>query len=230
MPFQPFNPSRTVHKHRGSLPHWRQWDTTYFVTSRLADSLPADVLSAWRAKRDAWLGERGIASAQQLDQLPQDQRHAYHREFTARFHELLDSGHGECVLADPGYAAILSTKLISGHGTDYHIEAWVIMPNHLHALVQPAKGRQLGGIVQRWKGASAREINKARKTSGQLWQHELFDHIVRSEAQMDHYRHYIALNPTKAGLKSGFILGVGNETGLSAEVVLERFGLRRGPK
>ena len=209
MPFQPFNPSKEVHNHRGRLPHWRQWGTTYFITSRLADSLPADVLAAWRTKRDAWLRDHGISSVQQLDRLTEEQRHAYHREFTARFHELLDSGHGECVLANPGYAALLSKKLIAGHETDYHLDAWGIMPNHLHALVQPAEGKELGGIVQRWKSGSAREINLARKTSGQLWQHELFDHIVRSDAQMNHYRRYIAMNPFKPGLENGFVLGIG---------------------
>ncbi len=119
---------------------------------------------------------------------------------------------------------------MSGHGTDYQLDSWVIMPNHLHALVQPAEGTQLGSIVQRWKGGSAREINKVLGSSGQLWQHELFDHIVRSEAQMDHYRRYIAMNPTKAGLKSGFVLGIGAESGLAAETLLERFDLQREAK
>lgn len=104
------------------------------------------------------------------------------------------------------------------------------MPNHLHALVQPAEGKELGDIVQRWKGGSAREINLARKTSGQLWQHELFDHIVRSDAQMNHYRNYISMNPARAGLKSGFVLGVRAESGLGADTVLDRCGHQRGAK
>jgi REP element-mobilizing transposase RayT len=227
MPFQPFNPNDTVRRHRGKLPHWQQSGTTYFITSRLADSLPTHVLEAWNKLRDAWLSEHGISSTQQLNQLTEEQRHAYHREFTARFHELLDAGHGACPLADPACAEVLIRKLLEGHGTDNHLDAWVIMPNHLHALVEPAEGRELSDMVQRWKGGSAREINLARHTSGKLWQHEPFDHIVRSEAQLNHFRRYIALNPAKAGLREGFILGVGAESGLSADEALRRFGLTK---
>jgi hypothetical protein len=34
----------------GDLPHWRQEGTTYFVTFRLADSLPREKLQQWRAE------------------------------------------------------------------------------------------------------------------------------------------------------------------------------------
>ena len=203
MPFKPFDPNEAVHNHRKKLPHWRQWGRTCFITSRLADSLPSHVLKAWHKLRDAWLGDHGISSAQELDRLTEELRHAYHREFTSRFHELLDAGHGECHLANATYAEMLVSKLIAGCGTNYQIDAWVIMPNHFHALVEPAEGVVLGDIVQRWKGGSAREINLARHATGKLWQREPFDHIVRSEAQMNHFRRYIALNPVKAGLKSG---------------------------
>ncbi|MFN0074897.1 MAG: transposase [Prosthecobacter sp.] len=230
MPFIPFDPGKEVHNHRLKLPHWRQWGTTYFITARLADSLPTHVLDEWRELRDSWLAAHGISSARQLDQLPEDQRHAYHREFTARFHELLDAGHGECVLAKADLAAMLVSKLTAGHGSDYYLDAWVIMPNHFHALVEPIEGTLLGEIIQRWKGGSAREINLACGRSGQLWQHEPFDHILRSEAQLNHFRRYIALNPEKAGLRDGFVLGVGAESGLTADEVLSRFALKREAK
>ena len=226
MPFKPFDPGKEVHSHRLKLPHWRQWGTTYFITSRLADSLPTHVLDEWRTLRDGWLANHGLTSSEQLGQLPEDQRHAYHREFTARFHELLDAGHGECVLAKADLAAILVSKLTAGDEHSYHLDAWVIMPNHFHALVEPATGSDLGNIVQRWKGGSAREINLARQSSGKLWHREAFDHIVRSEAQVNHFRRYIAMNPSKAGLETGCVLGIGVESGLSADSVLERFGLQ----
>ena len=99
--------------------------------------------------------------------------------------------------------------LTSGHGESYHLDAWVIMPNRLHALVEPMEGQTLGGIVKRWKGGSARKINLACGRTGSLWQAEAFDHIVRSEAQFKHFRRYITGNPEKAGLRDGFVLGVG---------------------
>lgn len=101
------------------------------------------------------------------------------------------------------------------------------MPNHIHALLEPVPGVMLGDILQRWKGGSAREINLALGRSGSLWQVEPFDHIVRSEAQLQHFRRYVAMNPNKARLQRGFQIGIGAEAGLSADAVLARFGLKR---
>jgi REP element-mobilizing transposase RayT len=212
MPFQPFDPGREVHTHRDHLPHWRQWGTTYFITSRLADSVPVVIARQWQQRRQAWLASHNLASAQELDRLPEKKRHEYHREFTARFHELLDAGHGLCVLRQSGCADILTAKLHAGHGREYWLDSWVIMPNHLHALVEPAEGVDLGRILQRWKGGSAREINLHLARAGKLWQHESYDHIVRSEEQLNHYRRYIAQNPEKAHLKGGYVLGVGRKS------------------
>ncbi len=230
MPFQPFNPNDDVHVHRQNLPHWRQWGTTYFVTSRLGDSVPVSIQAQWRARRDAWLRVHGLHSVRELDQLTDDQRHEYHREFTAKFHELLDAEHGECHLAKPALANLLAARFAKGHGTDYQLDAWVIMPNHFHALVEPAPNAVLGDILQHWKGGSAREINLALGRSGPLWQVEPFDHIVRSEAQLQHFRRYVAMNPSKAGLQRGFQIGIGAEAGVSADEVLARFGLTRNAK
>ena len=131
--------------------------------------------------------------------------------FTAGFHTLLDAGHGECLLAKAVCADILIARLGAGHGTAYELDAWCIMPNHLHALVAPGKHVTLGEIVRHWKGGSAFEINRALGRKGQVWQAEPFDHIVRSEAQLEHFRRYIAENPRKAELRSGYVMGSGAE-------------------
>ena len=196
------------------------------MTSRLADSVPAGVAQQWRDKRAAWLEERDAASE---DDLSDDDRRTYHREFTARFHALLDAGHGDCLLARPECAAILTTRFIAEHGTLYHLDAWVIMPNHFHALIEPAQGVILGDILKNWKGGSAREINLACGRSGTVWQAEPFDHIVRRLPQLNHFRRYIAENPCKARLRTGCVLGIGAEFGLTADAVLERFGLESSP-
>jgi hypothetical protein len=49
------DPQQPIVQKRGHLPHWEQSGATYFVTFRLADSLPADVLAQWRDERAAWL-------------------------------------------------------------------------------------------------------------------------------------------------------------------------------
>jgi REP element-mobilizing transposase RayT len=171
-----------------------------------------------------------IHATEDLDKLPEETRRAYHREFTARFHELLDAGHGRCHLERNDCAKLLGERLTAGQLSSYELDAWVVMPNHLHALVTPAKGVSLGRIIQSWKGGSAREINQIIGRTGQLWQREPFDHIVRSEPQLNHFRRYIALNPEKAGLRKGFVMGIGYRVGMTADAMLEAFGLMREPK
>jgi REP element-mobilizing transposase RayT len=98
------------------------------------------------------------------------------------------------------------------------LDAWTVMPNHLHALVTPT-GKTLGEVVRHWKGGSASAINKHLGRSGTLWQAEPYDHLVRSEAQMHHYRRYIAENPIKAGLREGeYACGLGKVVWASAQV------------
>ncbi|CAN5809945.1 hypothetical protein BH11VER1_BH11VER1_03710 [soil metagenome] len=138
---------------------------------------------------------RKLNSFHDLGQLTEEQRHEYHREFTAKFHELLDAGYGACYLATPSLAELLTRKILHGHGTEHHVDAWVIMPNHLHAIAEPAPDVTLGRILQYWKGGSARVINLAIERTGPLWQVESFDHIVRSEAQLQHFQRHIMMNP-----------------------------------
>ena len=207
MPFRPFNPNAVITDHdKGNLPHWRQAGTTYFITSRLSDSIPAPLRDDWLSRRTAWLASNRVTDPASL---PDDLRTEFHRQFTAEFHKLLDTGHGECLLARADCAHIFIARLFAGHGRAYFLDAWVIMPNHIHALIEPAKGSLLGEIVRSWKGGSSREINLLLGRSGSLWQKEPYDHIVRSEAQLNHYRRYIAQNPIKAGLRSGYRLGTG---------------------
>ena len=200
---KPFDPRAPVRIHEMHLPHWRQDGVTYFITSRLADSMPRERLEQWCEERAAWLKARGLHSVAELDQLPARERHDVHRHFTAEWHRWLDAGYGACVLCAPEIRKILVAGMMQHHGERYDLNAWVVMPNHLHALVTPLAQWTLGAIVQGWKGGSARAINLRLGKTGRLWQAEPYDHIVRSEEQMEHYRRYIAENPIKARLREG---------------------------
>ena len=50
-----FDPDEPVANLTGNLPHWRQDNTTYFVTFRLADSLPRERLEQLQAEKEQWL-------------------------------------------------------------------------------------------------------------------------------------------------------------------------------
>ena len=202
-----FRPHDELHIHHGNLPHWRQTNVTYFVTTRLADSMPQEKLREWQTKRDAWLAAHGLQKPSDIHQLPEDQQHEFHATFTKDWHQWLDSGYGECLLPRPEVRDILIKRLLA----ESSLDAWVIMPNHLHALVAP-ENQGLGDVLQSWKGGSAFEINRLLGRSGPLWQKEPYDHIVRSEAQFQHYRRYIAENPIKAGLEPHeYAVGLGRQ-------------------
>jgi hypothetical protein len=212
-----FRPHHDLAIHYGHLPHWRQDCVTYFVTTRLADSMPQEKVLEWQARRDEWLAAHGLQKPSDVHRLPEAHQHEFHATFTQQWHHWLDAGFGACVLRRADVREPLVARLL-GEGS---LDAWVIMPNHFHALIKPA-GRSLGQVMQDWKGGSAFEINRLLGRSGSLWQKETYDHIVRSEAQLMHYRQYIAANPIKAHLEPHeYAVGLGKRRFKAASALAE---------
>jgi REP element-mobilizing transposase RayT len=201
------DPDRPIDRTLRNLPHWQQPEAVTFVTFRLADSIPAKAMKMWADDRRRWLESRGLVVSEDLSEtlarLPADQRRWYLREFGRRFHDLLDSGHGSCVLRDPGCAEVVSTALEFFDGERYVLGEYVIMPNHVHVLVAPKEGHSLSSILHSWKRFSAREINRRAGRDGQLWQHESFDHLVRDAGSLAGFVRYIRENPENAKLREG---------------------------
>ena len=79
------------------------------------------------------------------------------------------------------------------------IHSYVVMPNHVHALISPLT--PLRTVTQFIKGRSAREANLALGREGKIfWQKESFDHWVRNSAEFGRILQYIRNNPVKANL------------------------------
>jgi len=75
------------------------------------------------------------------------------------------------------------------------------MPNHVHAVVSLTKDAPpLADTLQRLKGYTALQANKLLERSGQFWQRETYDHLVRSGEEMARIIAYVVNNPVKAGL------------------------------
>jgi putative transposase len=219
-----FRPHDELHIHHGNLPHWRQTNVTYFVTTRLADSMPQEKLLEWQTKRDAWLAAHGLQKPADIHQLPADQQHEFQTTFTKQWHEWLDAGHGDCVLRRADVRQRVMERMIA----EPSLDAWDIMPNHLHALVSPTCST-LGQLLQGWKGGSSFAINRLLGRSGPLWQKEPYDHIVRSEAQFQHYRRYIAENPIKARLRPDeYAVGLGTRVFKVASALAESLSSKCG--
>ena len=112
----------------------------------------------------------------------------------------LDTGHGACHLRDPRIAALVEGALLFFDGKRYCVHAWVVMPNHIHAVFTPAVGWGLSDIVGSWKSFTAKEANKLLGRAGQLWQEDYFDRYVRNEHHYSRVVEYVELNPVKAKL------------------------------
>ncbi|WP_410473788.1 REP-associated tyrosine transposase [Guyparkeria sp. TX1] len=77
--------------------------------------------------------------------------------------------------------------------------AWVVMPDHFHALIR-LRRPSLAEVVQRVRGASARRINRQMARHGRLWQPNYHDHALRADDERRHVARYIVANPVRAGL------------------------------
>jgi carbamoylphosphate synthase large subunit/REP element-mobilizing transposase RayT len=194
--FRAFDPDGELRQKRRNLPHWEQPGATYFVTFRLADAVPQDLLRKWREELEIWL---------KFHPEPWDAtiKHDYQKRFQDDRERWLDQGHGECLLENADVSAIVVDSLRHFDSQRYVLDALVVMPNHVHVLVQPAAAQSLSDILHAWKSFSAKEINRSLGRTGLVWQEENYDRIVRDFDELTRYRDYIACNPRKAKLRKG---------------------------
>jgi hypothetical protein len=188
-----FDPRAPIDVSSRNLPHWYQDGATYFVTFRLGDSIPQEKLRAWMTERQAWL-ERNP------EPRSEEQWREYAERFTDRLHGWLDAGMGSCLLGKVEIGRVVVGALRFFDGERYHLGEWVVMPNHVHAIFQAIPPFTPKEILHSWKSYTANEINRREGRSGDLWQRESYDHLIRSPGELFHCVDYIRRNPEKAGL------------------------------
>jgi REP element-mobilizing transposase RayT len=204
------DPRESVEILSGNLPHWRQAGVTYFVTFRLADSLPREKLSTWAAERDEWL-QRHPEPQSEVD------RHEFTRLFSTRLEQWLDQGAGSCVLRLPECRDVVEQALRFFDGERYVLGEYVVAPNHVHALIQPHPGFALSAILHSWKSFTARKIletpravellqpfweareSHLSRSRRVVWQKESYDHIVRSPESLERIIAYIRSHRQQPG-------------------------------
>ena len=84
----------------------------------------------------------------------------------------------------------------------YRLHAFVLMPDHFHALLTPAKEKSLERVVQYIKGGSAYRIREELSVRFPIWQRGFSDHRVRGARDYAVHLDYITENPRKRGLVS----------------------------
>ncbi len=159
------------------LPHFDSPGAQQYITYRLADSLPADRRGEWEAFLTI---EDDLEKQRRLEQY-------------------LDLGHGACHLRNPRIAELVQRAFWHYGGIRYRLMAWVVMPNHVHALLE-VWGTPLGKILKDLKSYTAKEANKVLGREGTFWEEDYFDRYIRDEEHFRRVVRYIENNPVKAGL------------------------------
>ena len=212
--FNPLDRQADIDITSRNLPHWFQVDAAIFVTFRTNDSLPREVLLRWHFELQEWLKGKGMplelaesTVGRRLpnhDQLLESMSIRDRREFRKLsdriFHRSLDECHGACQLRSASLAKIVGDAIRYGDGAKYDLDSFIVMPNHVHAIVQFRPGGGLEIVSQSWMRFTARQINKTTGQTGPFWQPEPFDHIIRSSEQFCYLHDYIANNPINANL------------------------------
>jgi putative transposase len=190
-----------------NLPHWMQAGTVCFITWRAADSLPAEVQQRITLERQRLLRDRGIDPdgdwKADLAKLPDVERGRVQWAWFRIWDGALDQGLGACVLADPELNKLVGDSLLHFDGDRYLVTDYVVMPTHVHLLAAFHDEDAMLKQCTSWKRYTATKINRHLNQSGEFWQVEPFDHLVRSPEQFEHYRRYIKENPQRARLSEG---------------------------
>jgi putative transposase len=175
--------------YRRKLPHWQPPHGTFFITYRLAGSVPKSNTSKLK---------------------PEYQRNKKQRlkkaEAPERYFELFEQNlennvNGPHWLKIDQIASIVHESLHFRNTIDYQLWAECIMSNHVHLLLSPLKeDLLLNKILQNHKKFTAVHCNKYLKKRGSFWQAESFDTLIRNNNHFFNCVHYTLQNPVKAGL------------------------------
>ncbi|HKO35507.1 MAG TPA: transposase [Pyrinomonadaceae bacterium] len=164
----------------------------------------------------SWLFERKniVKAAEQMKRpLTESEERRLTHLYSENVERYLDAGHGSCFMKDDRVAGLVSNALCHFNGRRYSLAAWCVMPNHVHVVIQPFDGKtitagtavphsELSEILHSWKSFTSKEANKLLRRSGDFWQAEYYDHLIRDEADFRHAVRYVLDNPITAGLKN----------------------------
>ncbi len=167
---------------RGYLPHFDGGEICQFITFRLFDSMPQNLIEAWKIE------------------LSQEKVRDFDAALRRRIEIFLDSGYGCCYLKENAVAEIFRDSLFHLDDSKFKLISWIVMPNHVHLLIKPLPGMSLLSIMRSLKGWTARESNKVLQRQGIFWQRDYFDRFIRNHKHYLTTVDYIENNPVKAGL------------------------------
>jgi REP element-mobilizing transposase RayT len=92
---------------------------------------------------------------------------------------------------------IVAEALKYHHGQRYRLYAYVVMDDHVHALVQPLSEYKLSTILHTWKSFTAHRLQRESARQGGIWQKDTHTRIVRGEEELHATARYVLDNPRR---------------------------------
>ena len=211
------------------LPHYQPEGYTFFVTFRLAGSLPVEVIRKLKEERER---ELKLISGYVDKKVRYEKYKTSQSLYFGKFDKLLDgSTFGPKWLKEEEAVQVVKEAIHIRDNKEYELIAYTIMPNHVHIIFTPISSSIVGRseastsaaklpkniseakvkneanasfyivtkILQDLKSKTALKCNKLLNRSGAFWQHESYDHVVRDENELGRIVEYVRNNPVKAG-------------------------------
>jgi putative transposase len=189
--------------YRRRLPHYQPPGATLFTTFRLAESLPQAAIE--RLVEEAKQIEKRLAQITDPRERARQTDRAQRRLF-GKWDKLLDtSTTGPHWLKQAKIASRVAENLYYSDQKAYDLHAYCIMPNHAHLVYQPlvkpdGSYHARSAIMHSLKRHTAKECNQLLGRTGEFWQHENYDHVIRDEAEWQRVIRSVIGNPVSAGL------------------------------
>jgi len=192
---------------RRNLPHWDVPGATYFVTTCLAGSIPAQGLlriERFREQMAHQLQPQGMSDARWKE--------VKWKKTFKLVDEYLDHSPAVRHLADERLATVIRDAILHFADERYQLLSYSVMPSHIHWVFRPldawtqtwdwiaTKKSPRERIMHSLKSYTARSCNRILGRKGTFWQDESYDHIVRDEEELARICEYVEANPVKAGL------------------------------
>jgi REP element-mobilizing transposase RayT len=101
---------------------------------------------------------------------------------------------GRNQLVQPSIADCIDRSLHHQHSRgEWWIHLFLLMPDHLHALLSFSQETSMEASISNWKRFVARQ-------AGIVWQRDFFDHRLRRDESLNEKWNYIRQNPVRKGL------------------------------
>jgi REP element-mobilizing transposase RayT len=180
------------------LPHWQPEGAEFFITFRLAGTLPSEAIEKLKLYRKQLQNEDNLTEQDRIRNI-----------IFKKYEQQLDNAEaGPNWLEKEEIAHVVQGALYYYDEEAYDLYAYCVMPNHVHMVFRhfvTSEGDQendypITNILQSIKSYSALECNKLLNRKGKFWQSESFDRVIRDQDELENVIRYTLYNSVKAGL------------------------------